>query len=109
MKLKKWLPEYKKITYAEYKALPDYDRWEIEEEFRGFNRREQIHASQGWRLVTEEEKKRLGIVHEKEKNRYETSLKIGGIDERGNYTALSHRWENGCIGKEKVWDRNRRI
>ena len=51
MKFKKWLPEYKKITYAEYKALPDYDRWEIEEEFRGFNRREQIHASQGWRLV----------------------------------------------------------
>lgn len=98
MKLKKWLPEYKKITYAEYKALPDYDRWEIEEEFRGFNRREQIHASQGWRLVTEEEKKRLGIVLEKEKNRYETSLKIGGIDERGNYTALSHRWENGCDG-----------
>lgn len=26
-----------------------------------------------------------------EKKRYETNLKIGGIDERGNYTALHHR------------------
>ncbi len=95
MKLKKWLPEYKKITYAEYKALPYYERWEIEEEFRQFNRREQIHASQNWRPMTEEEKKQLEIVLEKERIRYETNLKIGGIDERGNYTALSHRWENG--------------
>ena len=29
MKLKKWLPEYKQITYAEYKELPDSDRWKI--------------------------------------------------------------------------------
>ena len=55
MKLKKWLPEYKQITYAEYKELPDSDRWEMEEEFRQFNRREQIHASQNWRPMTEEE------------------------------------------------------
>ena len=95
MKLKKWLPEYKQITYAEYKELPDSDRWEMEEEFRQFNRREQIHASQNWRPMTEEEKKQLEISLEKERIRYETSLKIGGIDERGNYTALSHRWENG--------------
>lgn len=95
MKLKKWLPEYKQITYAEYKELPDSDRWEMEEEFRQFNRREQIHASQNWRPMTEEEKKQLEISIEKERIRYETALKIGGIDERGNYTALSHRWENG--------------
>ena len=95
MKLKKWLPEYKQITYAEYKELPDSDRWEMEEEFRQFNRREQIHASQNRRPMTEEEKKQLEITLEKERIRYETSLKIGGIDERGNYTALSHRWENG--------------
>ena len=31
MKLKKWLSEYKKITYAEYKAFSDYDRWAMEE------------------------------------------------------------------------------
>ena len=67
----------------------------MEEEFRQFNRREQIHASQNWRPMTEEEKKQLEISIEKERIRYETSLKIGGIDERGNYTALSHRWENG--------------
>ena len=30
MKLKKWLPEYKQISYAEYRELPD-DRWKIEE------------------------------------------------------------------------------
>ena len=95
MKLKKWLPEYKQITYAEYKELPDSDRWEMEEEFRQFNRREQIHASQNWRPMTEEEKKQLEISLEKERIRYETAQKIGGIDERGNYTALSHRWENG--------------
>ena len=95
MKLKKWLPEYKQISYAEYRALPDDDRWKIEEEFRRFNRREQMHANQNWRPMTEEEKQQLEIVLEKERIRYETSLKIGGIDERGNYTALSHRWENG--------------
>lgn len=93
MKLKKWLPEYKQITYAEYKELPDGDRWEMEEEFRQFNRREQIYASQNWRPMTEEERKQLEITLEKERIRYETSLKIGGIDERGNYTALFHRWE----------------
>lgn len=42
--------------------------------------------------MIEEEKKQLEIVLEKERIRYEISLKIGGIDERGNYTALSHRW-----------------
>ena len=31
MKLKKWLPEYKQISYAEYRALPDDDLWKIEE------------------------------------------------------------------------------
>lgn len=92
MKLKKWLPVYKKMTYAEYKSLPDYDRWEIEEEFRRFNRSEQIHNNQNWRPMTEDEKQKYGAVLEKERIRYETSLKIGGIDEKGNYTALHYRW-----------------
>ena len=65
MKLKKWLPEYKQITYVEYKSLPDDERWVIEEEFRRFNRREQIHESQNWRPMTEEEKKQLEISLEK--------------------------------------------
>ena len=95
MKLKKWLPMYRKISYSEYKELPDYERWEIEGEFNRFNRREQMRANQKGRPMTEEEKQWLDDVLEKERIRYETSLKIGGIDERGNYTALSHRWENG--------------
>ena len=33
MKLKKWLSEYKKITYAEYKAFSDYDRWQWKKSF----------------------------------------------------------------------------
>lgn len=30
-------------------------------------------------------------ILEEERNRYESSLKIGGIDECGNYTALHYR------------------
>ena len=41
--------------------------------------------------MTEEERERLEAVLAKEKERYETSMKIGGIDGRGNYTALHHR------------------
>ena len=44
-----------------------------------------------------EELRKLTVLYEeileKERKRYETNLKIGGIDERGNYTALHHRWE----------------
>lgn len=93
MKLKQWLREYCQMTYAEYKALEDVKRWQLEGEFKRFNRNKQIHDSQNWRPMTEEEKKRTEGILEKERKRYETNLKIGGIDERGNYTALHHRWE----------------
>ena len=49
---------------------------------------------QGWRSMTEEEKAYANEIFTKERERYETNLKIGGIDEKGNYTALSNRLEN---------------
>ena len=91
MKLKQWLREYKEMPYAQYKALPDDERYELEAEHRRFCRVRQIHESQGWRKMTEEERERLEAVLAKEKERYETSMKSGGIDGRGNYTALHHR------------------
>ena len=45
------------------------------------------------RTMPAEEKDKLEKIFAKERDRYETSLKIGGIDDRGNYTALHHRWE----------------
>ncbi|MBR4514005.1 MAG: hypothetical protein IKO61_03885 [Lachnospiraceae bacterium] len=42
MKLKQWLREHKQMTYKEYKALPEEDRWEMEREFHSFNRSLQI-------------------------------------------------------------------
>lgn len=47
-----------------------------------------------WRPATEEERTEIVARMEKEKERYDTSLKIGGIDSRGNYTALHHRGED---------------
>ena len=94
MKLKQWLREHKQMTYAEYKALPEIERYELQGEHQSFCCYEQIHKSQNWHPMTEEEKAWLEVVLAKEKKRYETSLKIGGIDERGIYTALSHWWEN---------------
>ena len=91
MKLKQWLKEYKKITYKEYKGLSDLERFAIEWEFERYNRNKQIHDRQNWRPMTEEEKEYIAEVMEKERKRYEMNLKIGGIDERGNYTALHHR------------------
>lgn len=92
MKLRQWLRENKNMSYLEYTALPDDERWKIAEEHRRFCIKKQIHDSKGWRPMTEEEKKNLDLVLAKEKERYEISLKIGGIDERGNYTALHNRW-----------------
>lgn len=80
------------MSYLEYTALPDDERWKLAEEHRYFCRNKQLHDSQGSRAMTEEEKKNLDLVLSKEKERYENSLRIGGIDERGNYTALHHRW-----------------
>ena len=94
MKMKQWLREYKNMTYAEYKALPDMEQYEVWHEHRRFCRSEQMRANrakQGWKPMTEEMKKELDRVLEAERIRYETSLKIGGIDSNGNYTALHYR------------------
>ncbi|MDO4179404.1 MAG: hypothetical protein Q4D21_09525 [Phascolarctobacterium sp.] len=102
MKLRDWLKEHKNISYAEYKSLPDMDRWGMEGEFQSFNRK-QILIKQAkermqregvtTRKMTDEEYQAFLIRGEKERKRYEDSRRIGGIDERGNYTALHHRWD----------------
>lgn len=95
MKLKKWLREYKQMSFEEYKALQETEVYLIQAEHREFcrkeNLRKQVHDKQGWRPMTEEEKARTVEILAKEKERYEKSQKAGGIDERGNYTALHHR------------------
>ena len=67
---------------------------EVSKEFNKPSKREIRRAKQGWRPMTEEEKAYANELFEKERKRYETNLKIGGIDERGNYTRLSDRAEN---------------
>lgn len=96
MKLKQWLREQKEMTYAEFKLLPE-DEQEIlrieHYQFNQSNQKKKERNRKGWRPMTEEEIKYATEILEHEKKRYEASLKIGGIDERGNYTALHHRWE----------------
>ena len=91
MKLKKWLQEYCHMTYAEYRVLPEVERYSLEGDHQRFCRNERIHESQGWQPMTDDEKVAVDEIAEKEKLRYEASHKIGGIDEKGNYTALHHR------------------
>ncbi len=99
MKFKTWLREYKHMTYAEYKALEDIERLELEGQYQSYCHDEQmrmhnrkVHDSQGWRLMTDKEKQKFNAIADKEKIRYAASMRIGGIDERGNYIALHHRW-----------------
>ena len=92
MKLKKWLQEHKNMTYAEYKTLPELEQKMLQYDHKEFCRKEQIHARQNWRLMTAEEKKKMEEWAAKEIERYEISDKIGGLDERGNYTALHYRF-----------------
>ena len=42
--------------------------------------------------MTVEEKEKMEEWAAKETERYEISEKIGGLDERGNYTALHYRF-----------------
>ena len=91
MKLKMWLREYKDMTYAEFRKLDEDEQWEIREEHGSFCKREQVRKREHVRPATEEEKKYYAECFKKERRRYERSLEIGGIDERGNYTALHHR------------------
>ena len=98
MKLKKWLVEKKQITYAEYKALPEEEQWQLWSEHQQFCRwenRQNNPPKKGpgiWRKMTPEEMEHLEEVLAKEKERYEKSLMCGGVDENGNYTALHYRW-----------------
>ena len=94
MKLKQWLREQKQLTYNEYRALPEEEREELAYEHQRFCRREQLHENLGWRPMTEEEIRETDEILARCRKRYEESLKIGGIDYRGNYTALHHRWED---------------
>lgn len=99
MKLKQWLQEQKGISYKEYKALPDIERWSLEGEFRKYNAKIQRRDAflkknpNLWRKATPEEIVRMTAISKKEKERYEHSLKIGGIDLKGNYTALHRRFD----------------
>ena len=45
MKLKQWLMEYHQMSYGEYKALDDIERWSVLGDFNRFNRNKQIHDS----------------------------------------------------------------
>ena len=45
------------------------------------------------RQMTQEEMAETEQQTRKEQERYSISKMIGGIDSRGNYTALHHRWE----------------
>ena len=93
MKLKQWLREYKQMSYREYRELSEFEQYEVQAEHQEFCRYQQRRASENWRPMTEDEIAELTETLEKEKQRYETSIKIGGIDEIGNYTALHYRWE----------------
>lgn len=93
MKLKRWLERYKNISYAEYKELSYEEQSVFREEHLRFLSNSIKKKSYKSRPMSEEEKAKLELIFAKEKLRYETSIKIGGIDERGNYTALHHRWE----------------
>lgn len=97
MKLKQWLKEYHNMTYAQYKELPEEERGELHWQHQAFCASEQKIANArqkaNWRPMTDEEREEGNTMMEKEAARYEMNLKIGGIDERGNYTALHHRWD----------------
>ena len=67
---------------------------EILKEFNKPSKKEIQRAKQGWRPMTEEEKAYANELAIKAKKRYETNLKIGGIDEKGNYTSLSNSLDN---------------
>lgn len=93
MKLKAWLREHKGMSYPEYQALPEAERYFIYGDFEQYNRRLQKKAQVGWRPMTEEERQWADEIGEQGRERYLANSKIGGLDERGNYTALHHRWE----------------
>lgn len=84
------------MTYAEYKALSDEERADLEWNFQKFNRvsnqRARMMAQNHLRIATPEEKERMDSLFAKEKARFESSMICGGIDSDGGYTALHYRW-----------------
>ena len=80
------------MSYSEYKMLSEVSRADIYWEFEQYNRRLQKKAQIGWRPMTEEELQWADEVGEQGRKRYLINSKIGGLDERGNYTALHYRW-----------------
>lgn len=64
MKLRKWLQEHKGLSYAEYNALPDIERCEIQSEHQHFCRVEQIRSNQNWRPMTAEENRKATELYE---------------------------------------------
>lgn len=99
MKLKQYLRDKHRMTYAQYKALPDIERWSIEGEFRNYNatllRRKLmqenfIKLSGIIRQATPEDLEEWKYRSDKEKKHREASLKCDGIIDRG-YIALHYR------------------
>lgn len=93
MKLKTWLKEIYSISQTEFQQLPKHVQLELQREHRTFCQQEAKRKSHHWIPVPDEE---LAILKERaarERKRYSESLKIGGIDELGNYTALHHRYD----------------
>lgn len=80
------------MSYSEYKMLSEVSRADIYWEFEQYNRRLQKKAQIGWRPMTEEERQWADEVGEQGRKRYLINSKIGGLDGRGNYTALHYRW-----------------
>ena len=96
MKLKAWLREYKGMSYSEYKAQEFEKQWELEDEFKRYNRSEQIRRQRemdpNYRKATAEELQKLEEDAAKERKRYEQSLKAGGVDkDTGIYFRLHDR------------------
>ncbi len=57
------------------------------------NRKRKIQIPCTTRQMTPEEMVETEQQTRKEQERYRVNKMIGGIDGRGNYTALHHRWE----------------
>lgn len=99
MKLKQYLRDKHGMTYAQYKALPDIERWGIEGKFRNYNAtllrhrqmQENFIKSGGIiRQATPEELEEWKYRSDKERKHREASLKCGGIIDCG-YIALHYR------------------
>lgn len=99
MKLKEYLREQHNMSYAEYKALPDIERWQIEGEFQSHNvalqRRQQarenfVRSGGVIRQATPEELEEWAYRSDLERQHRENSIKAGDISGNG-YIALHHR------------------